>query len=76
MKVGIYIGRFQPLHVGHLSIISHMCETYEHIIILVGSANLPSSRKNPFDFDIRKQWLNQAFAELKNHDISQQNLSI
>lgn len=76
MNVGIYIGRFQPLHFGHLSIISHMCEKYEHIVILVGSANLPSSRKNPFAFNLRKQWLTEAFSELIGLGMNANKISV
>lgn len=61
MNIGVFIGRFQPLHVGHLSIISHMQKNYQQVIILVGSANQRASIKNPFSFEQRKQWLETGF---------------
>lgn len=64
MKVGIYIGRFQPLHIGHITIINYMQTQYDHLIILVGSANQASSLKNPFSFEMRQKWLKQSFDEL------------
>ena len=37
-KCGLYIGRFQPLHIGHTSIISKMLDECEQVIVAVGSA--------------------------------------
>lgn len=48
-KVGIYIGRFQPFHMGHASIICQMVqEGCDHLIILVGSAKNSRTPKNPW----------------------------
>lgn len=71
MNVGIYIGRFQPLHIGHITIIAYMQKKYDHIIVLVGSANQRASIKNPFSFEQRKLWLEQSFYDLAGHDSSQ-----
>ncbi len=65
MNVGVFIGRFQPLHIGHLSIIAHKQQKYEHIIIAVGSVNLTASRKNPFGFLKRKQWIEHSFSQFE-----------
>lgn len=65
MNVGIFVGRFQPLHIGHLSIISHMQKKYDHVIIMVGSANQRKSFKNPFSFELRKQWIEHNFSSIK-----------
>lgn len=76
MKVGIYIGRFQPLHIGHITIMAYMQKKYDHIIVLVGSANQRASIKNPFSFEQRKKWLEQSFFDLVDDAHSTQKISV
>jgi bifunctional NMN adenylyltransferase/nudix hydrolase len=47
-KVGVYIGRFQPIHLGHLETIEVMAKTCEKIIISIGSSNRPKTIENPW----------------------------
>ena len=53
----VFIGRFNPLHDGHIEVITKALKMAEHVIVLVGSANQPSTIKNPFSFDERKKML-------------------
>lgn len=76
MNVGIYIGRFQPLHIGHITIMAYMQKKYDHVIILVGSANQRISIKNPFSFERRKQWLEQSFDDLVGDAHSSQKITV
>lgn len=52
-NTGFYIGRFQPFHKGHLSIVQAMREQCEHIIIGLGSAQESGTKRNPFDVELR-----------------------
>lgn len=61
MNVGIFIGRFQPVHNGHTSVFSYLQDHFDRIIVLVGSANRRRSIKNPFNFAERELWIRQAF---------------
>lgn len=56
-KVGFYIGRFQPLHNGHISIIRKMQEECEHIIIGVGSAQESFTERNPLNYEVRERMI-------------------
>lgn len=47
-KSAVIIGRFQPVHCGHLKIINEALENSEHLFIIVGSANKPRQLRNPF----------------------------
>ena len=38
MKRGFYIGRFQPYHNGHQSVLEHIAGKVDEIIIGIGSA--------------------------------------
>ncbi len=44
----VYIGRFQPFHNGHLEVVKTALELCNTLIIIVGSANQPSTYKNPW----------------------------
>jgi nicotinamide-nucleotide adenylyltransferase len=48
MKRGFYIGRFQPYHYGHQSVLEHIAGNVDEIIIGVGSAQLSHQIDNPF----------------------------
>jgi bifunctional NMN adenylyltransferase/nudix hydrolase len=59
----VYIGRFQPFHIGHLSVLKHALQNARRVIVLVGSANLHRSPKNPFTFEERKQFIHYNLVE-------------
>lgn len=54
-KIGVLIGRFQPLHEGHKSLILEAASRCDSLIILVGSANKARSIKNPWSFKERRE---------------------
>lgn len=55
--LAVYIGRFQPFHNGHLSVIQKAQEIAEQVLILVGSANASPSCKNPWTYAERKKMI-------------------
>ena len=50
----VFIGRFQPFHQGHFSVIQKALELSEQVIILCGSAHQPRSARNPWSFKERE----------------------
>ena len=66
-KCGLYVGRFQPLHVGHTHIIGKMFDECDVVIVAVGSAQESGTQRNPFDFATRSQWIVETFGTRKNH---------
>ena len=47
--VGLFIGRFQPFHNGHLNLVNHiMEESSEKLILAIGSAQESHTLENPF----------------------------
>lgn len=44
----IYIGRFQPFHIGHKKTIDYALTQAQNVIVCIGSDNLHRSVKNPF----------------------------
>ncbi len=53
----VFMGRFQPLHNGHLSIIDRALQLADRVIVLVGSANLARSPRNPFTYRERERMI-------------------
>lgn len=55
------VGRFQPLHVGHIRLIDRMLVECERITIVIGSSQEFSTQKNPFRFRERKEMINNYY---------------
>lgn len=49
----VFIGRFQPFHLGHQTIIEQALENANRVLVLVGSANAARSFRNPFTYEER-----------------------
>ena len=59
----VFIGRFQPFHAGHLSVVKEALRVSEKLIIVVGSKDKPRSPRNPFTFEERKKLIYSALDE-------------
>lgn len=64
--VGLVIGRFQPLHRGHIQLIHAALQISDRIIIGIGSANV-ENYDNPFSPEFREILLRQT---LENEGLS------
>jgi len=53
MKSGIFIGRFQPAHQGHIHAIGIAASQVDKLYIMIGSANACRSIKNPWTYQER-----------------------
>ena len=60
----VFIGRFQPFHQGHLSVIRAALKKTRMLIVLVGSANLARSPRNPFTFDERADQIGRVLDDI------------
>ncbi len=61
----LFVGRFQPLHLGHLSVIEWLrAEGYDQIIIGIGSSQYSGTDENPLSFAQRSQCWQQLYPEL------------
>lgn len=64
MKRGFYIGRFQPYHNGHQTVLEHIADQVDEIIIGVGSAQLSHQLDNPFTAGERVLMITRALSSL------------
>lgn len=63
MKTSVFIGRFQPVHHGHIQVIADNLDKTDHFIIMIGSSFRAKTVKNPWSFEERKAMLEDAIAE-------------
>lgn len=59
--VGYMVGRFNPLQLGHLALLTHVAESNDHLIVLVGSATESRTHKNPLTYEERKTLILKSF---------------
>ncbi len=57
--VGLVIGRFQPLHYGHLYLMKQALRVAKHIVVGIGSSNVHNI-DNPFSAEMREQMIRSA----------------
>jgi len=48
MSTALFIGRFQPFHLGHLSVIKTILQENDFLVIGIGSAEKSRTSQNPF----------------------------
>lgn len=57
---GLYLGRFNPFHFGHMGVLAQMYEDCDEIIMVVGSAEKNFERDNPFTAGERIEMISAA----------------
>jgi nicotinamide-nucleotide adenylyltransferase len=58
--VCLFIGRFQPFHNGHLSVLKGMVKVCDKVVVGVGSATAGSTAENPFTARERREMIQRA----------------
>ena len=59
---GLIVGRFQPFHKGHLSVVRETLSKCDDLIVVVGSAEESHTEKNPFTAGERFQMILSSLA--------------
>jgi nicotinamide-nucleotide adenylyltransferase len=62
---GLYVGRFQPFHLGHLESIKRILEEVEELVVVIGSAQYSHTKDNPFTAGERLVMIRKAMEEAK-----------
>jgi len=60
---GLYIGRFQPYHLGHKAVLEKIAEEVDEIVVVIGSAQESHTPENPFTGGERIEMIQSALAE-------------
>ncbi len=61
--LAVFIGRFEPFHLGHLAILRRALALSPRVVVLIGSAEAPRSAKNPWSFSERVVMVQAALGE-------------
>ena len=67
----LFIGRFQPFHMGHLKIIKNLSKDFKEVIIGIGSSQYGHTLENPFTAEERKLMIEKSLEKVgvKNYRI-------
>lgn len=63
MQSALFVGRFQPFHKGHLSVVEKILNENERVIIAIGSAENNFLRENPLTAGERFQLIEESLKE-------------
>ena len=66
VDAGLYIGRFQPFHLGHLHAVNYALAHADVLRLAIGSSNCFNEPENPFSIDQRRSMIQDSLdAETK-----------
>ena len=57
MKTGLFIGRFQPFHNGHYTVIRRAFNYVDELKIAIGSAQFSKMKGNPWTYEERRKMI-------------------
>lgn len=63
MKTGLYTGRFQPFHLGHLSAVKQALKQVDKLLIVIGSSQYDHEEYNPFTAEERIEMIRMTLEE-------------
>jgi len=69
-NVGIYIGRFEPFHLGHWKTCQKALKECEGLILVLGSSTSTNAFKNPWSLEERIQMIQSCFTNEEKIKIS------
>jgi nicotinamide-nucleotide adenylyltransferase len=62
---GLYVGRFQPFHLGHLEAIKKILQEVDELVVVIGSAQCSHKLSNPFTAGERLVMIRGALQEAR-----------
>ena len=66
-RLGLVLGRFQGMHIGHEAVIRKALSVCDRVIVLIGSADKSGTGQNPFPVTLRKEMLEAVFPRLSKN---------
>lgn len=65
-KIAIFPGSFDPITLGHVSIVKRAASLFDKIIVSIG---VNSSKKSMFSLEERKEWIADVFKDYDNVEV-------
>ena len=63
MTRGLFLGRFQPFHLGHLEVARKLAQQHSELVIAIGSAQVSHTPSNPFTAGERLEMVHAALLD-------------
>ena len=63
-RLGLVLGRFQGLHIGHEAVIRKALSVCDRVIVMIGSADKEGTAHDPFSAKLRREMLEAVFPRL------------
>jgi len=63
---GLYIGRFQPFHLGHNAVLKKILEEIDEVVVVVASAQESHTPQNPFTAGERLDMIHGALRDMRS----------
>lgn len=63
MKRALFIGRFQPFHLGHYMAIRKLLKKYDEVVVVIGSSEDYYTKDNPFTCGERIEMIRKSFSK-------------
>ena len=71
VKRGLFVGRFQPLHNGHLNSIKYCLNKIDELVVVIGSSDKSFEFKNPFTAGERIEMIRETICKEINKETLQ-----
>lgn len=75
-KLAVFIGRFQPFHLGHKKVIDEALKQADDVLVLIGSSGSPRTVRNPFTFNERRKMILNTYDDGDKGPVAQNRLHI
>lgn len=64
---GFFVGRLNPIHVGHEQVINYMIEACgpDNSTIVIGSSNTPTSMRHFFSYSERRNFIKSLYPDIR-----------
>jgi nicotinamide-nucleotide adenylyltransferase len=56
----LFVGRFQPFHLGHLSMVRSLAPEFDEVVVILGSSQASHTAENPFSLEERTRMLRES----------------
>lgn len=63
-KVALFLWRFQPWHIGHRDALERILLSYDHVKIVIGSANESRTERNPWTSKEREKTIQKSIEDI------------
>lgn len=60
MDRALFLGRFQPLHLGHIEVVKRLAREHAEVVVAIGSAQVSHTQSNPFTVGERLEMVHGA----------------